>query len=141
MGMQFKLHHIGYLVKDLSEASVFKDRLGYLVESEIIEDPVQTAHVLLMRQPGSASQIELVMPAGPKSKLSRALAKGGGLHHFCYEVDDICAAGAHLREKGMLALSEPAEAVAFKGRRIAWYMDSGALLIELLESGPKRESA
>ena len=141
MGVQFKLHHIGYLVKDLSEASVFKDRLGYLVESEIIEDPAQTAYVLLMRQPGSASQIELVMPAGPKSKLSKALAKGGGLHHLCYEVDDICAAGVHLREKGMLALSEPAEAVAFKGRRIAWYMDSGALLIELLESGPKRESA
>jgi methylmalonyl-CoA/ethylmalonyl-CoA epimerase len=136
MKVQFRLHHIGYLVRDLLEAEVFRTRLGYVIESDVVEDPVQTAFVQFVRQPQSASLIELVTPTGQESKLSRALAKGGGLHHLCYEVDDIDAACSHLRDKQMLALSDPTPAVAFSGRRIAWFMDRGAMLVELLESGP-----
>ena len=134
MNEGFKLHHIGYLVRDLSEAEVFGNRFGHVIESDVIEDTVQTALIQLIRQPGAETLIELVMPNGPKSKLTRALAKGGGLHHVCYEVNDIRHASTHLRDQGMLTLSEPVPAVAFDGRRIAWFMDRGALLIELLES-------
>ena len=138
MEVQFRLHHIGYLVRDLAEAEVFRDRFGYAIESDVVEDPVQTALVQLIRQPHSTSLIELVRPTGPESKLTRALAKGGGLHHLCYEVDDMDKACTHLRNQGMLALTAPAPALAFGRRRIAWFMDRGAMLIELLESAYRK---
>jgi len=132
---QFRLHHVGYLVRDLSAAQEFVDRLGYRIESDVIEDPVQTAFVQLIRQPDTACWLELVMPNGSESKLAKALSKGGGLHHLCYEVNDIVRACDHLRGQAMLTLSNPVAAAAFPGRQIAWLMDRGALLIELLESG------
>lgn len=131
----FRLHHVGYLVRDMSAAKEFVDRLGYRIESDVIEDPVQTAFVQLIRQPDTPSWLELVMPSGPESKLIKALRKGGGLHHLCYEVNDIVRACNHLRDQAMLTLSNPVPAAAFPGRQIAWFMDRGAFLIELLESG------
>ena len=131
----FLLHHLGILVQDLAAAvSDFESRLGYRVESEVIEDPVQTAYVQFLRQPQTILWLELITPNGPDSKLINALRKGGGLHHLCYEVSDISQAGEHLRDRAMLLLSEPVPAVAFPGRRIAWFMDRAGLLIELLES-------
>jgi methylmalonyl-CoA/ethylmalonyl-CoA epimerase len=138
MCVQFRLHHIGYLVRNLEEAKIFEDRFGYVIESPAVEDPVQTAFVQFIREPLSGSLIELIMPTGPESKLSRALANGRGLHHLCYEVDEIGKACAHLRDQGMLALSDPVPAVAFSGERIAWFMDRGAMLIELLEASSER---
>jgi len=132
----FLFHHVGHLVKNLSaEADNLVARLGYVIESDVIEDPVQTAFVQFLRQPGTHSWIELVTPNGPSSKLTNALVKGGGLHHLCYEVSDIHLAGEHLRNQAMLLLAEPVPAAAFLGRRIAWFMDRSRFLVELLESG------
>lgn len=134
MAPRFRLCHVGYLVKDMSEADVLCDRLGYVPESEAVEDEIQTARVRLLRQPGSDTRIEVIMPLGQAGKLTGALSKGGGLHHMCYEVDDLDGARRHLRDRGMLEISAPTPAAAFDGRRIAWFMDRGAMLIELLES-------
>ena len=135
--LPFALHHVGFLVRDLaSAAQEFAERLGYVVQSLPIEDPIQTAEVQFLRQPGSDSWLELVTARGDSSKLATALDKGGGLHHLCYEVPDILAACQHLREHGMLLLTDPVPAVAFGGRRIAWLMDRSRLLLELVEAGP-----
>ncbi|MBC2594326.1 VOC family protein [Ruficoccus amylovorans] len=132
----FNLHHTGYLVGDLPAAGAhFCGLLGYRVESAVIEDSAQTARVQFLRQPGADSWLELVSPASENSKLSSALKKGGGLHHLCYEVDELGAACAHLRAGGMFPLGEPVPAVAFPGRRIAWFMDARRLLVELVEAG------
>lgn len=134
--MTFRLHHLGCLVADLETAARdFENRLGYRRESEIIHDPVQTAQVLFLRQPGVFSWLELVTPDGPTSKLANALRKGGGWHHSCHETDDLAAACAQLRGNGMFPLGDPAPAAAFPGRRIAWFMDAHGLLVELLEAG------
>jgi len=134
--LQFKLHHYGVLVKDIGAAAHdFVKRLGYVIESEVIEDPVQTARVQFLRQPGTTSWLELVTPNGPDSKLTNALKKGGGPHHICYETDDLDRACENLRGQAMLVLSKPVPAKAFPGRRIAWVMDQSAILIELLERG------
>ena len=134
--LPFVLHHNGFLVKDVSAAAQdFVSRLGYVIKSDVIEDPVQTAYVQFLRQPGTTSWLELVMPNGVDSKLTNALRKGSGLHHLCYEVGDIECACEHLRNHGMLMLAEPTPAAAFPGRRIAWFMDQSGFLVELLESG------
>lgn len=130
-----RLHHIGRLVNDLAtSAQEMESRLGYILESAIIEDPAQTALVQFLRQPGACLWLELITPNGPGSKLANALRRGGGLHHLCYEVDDIAAACERMREQTMLMLAAPVPAAAFEGRRIAWFMDRAGLLVELLES-------
>ena len=79
----------------------------------IISDPVQTALVKFLRQPGAPNWIELVTPNGPQSKLTAALKKGGGQHHLCYEVSDMARACDHLRDQQMLV----AEYAYKSGRR------------------------
>lgn len=140
----FVLHHVGMLVPDLTVAAAeFVARFGYQVESPAIEDPTQTAYVLFLRQPGTSFWLELVMPNGSDSKLKNALRKGGGLHHLCYEVEDMTQACASLRDQAMFMVAAPTPARAFPGRNIAWFMDRSGLLIELLEcsEGPLSLSA
>lgn len=133
------LHHTGLLVQDVALAAQhYAEVLGYRVESEAIDDPVQTARVQFLRLPGAAHWLELVAPLGPESKLANALTKGGGLNHLCYEVADIVAATEHFHAAGCMVISEPVAAVAFPGRRIAWLMDRQRFLFELLEAGSGR---
>ncbi|MEI6393246.1 MAG: VOC family protein [Verrucomicrobiota bacterium] len=139
----FQLHHNGYLTADLEKAAAtLEQRFGYVRESDTIHDAVQTANVQFLRLPGGRSCLELVRPDGPDSKLARTLKKHGeGWHHVCYEVADIAAAGASLRNQGMLCVCEPVLAVAFPGRRIAWFMDASGLLVELVEAGADSSSS
>jgi methylmalonyl-CoA/ethylmalonyl-CoA epimerase len=131
-----RLHHTGFLVGDIAgSARDFVERFGYVIESEVIEDPAQTACVQFLRQPGTTSWLELIAPNGAESKLANALRKGGGLHHLCYEVAGIERSCELLRQRSMLVVSPPTPAVAFPGRRIAWLMDRSGLLVELLERG------
>jgi methylmalonyl-CoA/ethylmalonyl-CoA epimerase len=133
----FDLHHIGFLVTDIPPAAAgFMERFGYVVESPIIEDTTQTARVQFLRQPEAVNWLELITPSGLQSKLSQALQRGGGLHHLCYEVPNLEAAAEHLRQQNMLPLGRPCPATAFSGRLIAWFMDRGQMLVELLQAGP-----
>ncbi|MGH7963890.1 MAG: VOC family protein, partial [Candidatus Binatia bacterium] len=68
-----------------------------------------------------------------RSPVSTALAKGIGAYHSCYEVEDLDAALAHVRAKGCLIISQPVPAVAFDGRRIAWFYTPVRQLIEIVE--------
>ena len=87
--------------------------------------------------PGTDAQMELVEPAGLQSPVRAFLDKGGGLHHFCYEVEDCEAAISSMRSRGSMIVKRPNPAVAFQGRRIAWVLTSEKLLIELLEATAK----
>jgi methylmalonyl-CoA/ethylmalonyl-CoA epimerase len=78
--------------------------------------------------------IELVEPAGPESPVSRILKRGGGLHHLCYEVENLESHLEFCRSVGMTIMRKPVPAVAFGGRRIAWVLAKRRLLIEYLES-------
>ena len=130
----FRLHHVGILVSDISEAAaIYVERYGYQIKSQIIRDPKQTAYVQFLQLPGDNSYLEFVSPDRPDSKLANALAKGGGINHVCYGTDDIDAACSDLRERGMFLIQEPVEAAAFPGRRIAWLMGRDRTLTELVE--------
>jgi len=88
---------------------------------------LQGAHV-------SDALIELVEPGGPESPVSRFLERGGGLHHLCYEVEDLEAHLAFCKSVGTIVIRPPVPAVAFGGRRIAWAITKKRLLVEFLES-------
>ncbi len=138
MDDSFRLHHVGLLVANVATASEqLIKRFGYVAESPVIEDPLQTAFVMFLKLPGADHWTELVAPNGPGSALSTALkTRKGGTHHLCYEIADIASACERLRDRGMLLVAPPVPAMAFGGRRIAWLIDADCLLVELVESGP-----
>jgi methylmalonyl-CoA/ethylmalonyl-CoA epimerase len=58
-----------------------------------------------------------------------------GAYHICCEVDDLDSTVRELRSRGCLIVREPAAAVAFEGRRIAWFYTPTRQLMELVERG------
>jgi methylmalonyl-CoA/ethylmalonyl-CoA epimerase len=128
-------HHVGYVVKSIAEVSEeFSRSLGAAWDGKIIHDPLQEAKVaFLFCGSGQGPSLELVEPAGDTSPLHRFLAKGGGLHHVCYEVDSLATQLQQSRSAGCLVVREPLPAVAFGGRKIAWVYTRQKLLVEYLE--------
>ena len=128
-------HHVGYAVKSIAEmGKEFARSIGADWNEEIIHDPLQEARVSFFRCGGpEAPAIELIEPAGEKSPLHNFLAKGGGLHHVCYEVDGLEAHLEKSRSAGCVVVKQPLPAIAFGGRRIAWVFTRHKLLIEYLE--------
>lgn len=132
-----RLHHLGYLVPDLSAAlRHFTQCLGYETASDPVIDEGQTAEVCFLSHPDMGHWLELVTPRGPQSKLQRALEQGGGPHHTCYQVQDVAAALSVWRGFGYFPVSKVAPGAAFGGRLIAWLYAREYGLVELVEAGP-----
>lgn len=130
-----KLHHIGKVVKDLDEARiVYEELFGLRVLGEPIVDPLQKVVVqFLSFGPGSGTVIELISPVSPESPVSKFLEQGEGLHHFCFEVDDIFKETEALKQKGALVLGKPLPGKGHGDRLTAWIYTPAKELIELVE--------
>jgi methylmalonyl-CoA/ethylmalonyl-CoA epimerase len=131
------LHHVGFVVASITQAGrEFARSLAAEWNGDIIHDPLQQARVSFMQCGADANPaIELVEPDSEKSPLNKFLAKGGGLHHICYEVDLLETQLESCRLNGSLIVKQPLPAVAFQGRRIAWVYTKQKLLVEYLERG------
>ncbi|MGA8491165.1 MAG: VOC family protein [Terriglobales bacterium] len=132
------LHHLGFVVKSISTvADEFAASLSARWDGEIIHDPIQRVRVAFFAPVDSANPVyELVEPASEDSPVTDFLKKRVGLHHVCYEVNDLDAALEEARSTGWAIASPPSPAVAFEGRRIAWIFSKTRLLMELLERQP-----
>jgi methylmalonyl-CoA/ethylmalonyl-CoA epimerase len=131
-----KLHHIGFVVSSIQEsAEAFIQSLGASWDGKIIFDPVQRVHVSFFQNKDAADPlIELVEPGDAKSPVATFLERGGGLHHLCYEVENLDAHLAFCKSVGTIIIRPPVPAIAFGGRRIAWGVSKKRLLLEFLES-------
>ena len=86
--MLSKIHHIGIVVRSLDEAyGFYRDTLSLPVHKEaIIRDQGVRAALLTIGE----SEIELLEPVAPNTGVARFLAqRGEGLHHLCFQTDDI----------------------------------------------------
>jgi methylmalonyl-CoA/ethylmalonyl-CoA epimerase len=131
----FKLHHVGFVVGEIA-ATVdgFIRSLGAQWNGRVYEDPHQKVKVTFLSTRPGDPLIELVEPVGEDSPVRQFLReKGGGLHHVCYEVDDLERSMAEMKTRGAMIARRPKPAVAFEGRRIAWMLTAEKLLVELLE--------
>ena len=104
-----RLNHIAIAVPDLAAAcACYRDTLGAEV-GPAQDEPDHGVTVVFIRLPNT--KIELLHPLGEDSPIAGFLAKNpaGGMHHICYEVDDILAARDRLRADGarVLGLGEP----------------------------------
>jgi methylmalonyl-CoA/ethylmalonyl-CoA epimerase len=131
-----KLHHIGFVVSSIEESAESLARsLSAKWDGRIVFDPLQGVRVtFLTGAHHNDSQIELVEPGSPNSPVSQFLSRGGGLHHLCYEVDDLESHLSFCKSVGTKVIRPPVPAVAFEGRRIAWALTRKRLLVEYLES-------
>ncbi len=134
--LKLKFNHLGVAVADLAAArKSYEELFGYRVLSGPFDDAAQQATVCFLGSGESGDVvIELIAPLGDDSHVARLLKKGGGAYHVCYEVDDIEQTLAEMRSKGCLIVREPVPAVAYAGRRIAWFLTPSRQLTELVES-------
>ena len=135
MDLPLKFHHVGYVVGSIAgTVEGFIRSLGAQWDGCVYEDPNQRVKVtFLVTRPGDP-QIELVEPAAEDSPVLAFLReKGGGLHHVCYEVENLEQSMGEFKLRGALIARRPKPAVAFQGRRIAWVLTAEKLLVELLE--------
>jgi LAO/AO transport system kinase len=128
------INHLGVATKDISEALEFwSDALGLEVaHTEIVED--QKVRVAML--PLGESRIELLEPTDSDSPISKFLEKrGGGIHHIAVEVEDIAAALAKLKTKGVRLIDESPR-VGAEGCLVAFIHPSSAngVLLELVQT-------
>jgi len=132
------LHHLGFVVPSISSIA---ERFGATVSAswnrEVIHDPIQRVRVAFFYPINARNPVfELVEPANETSPVAYFLKKHGGLHHVCYEVDDLETSLREARQAGLGLVAPPAPAVAFNSRRIAWVCSKNRLLMEFLERRP-----
>jgi len=127
-----KVNHVAIAVGDLEGALGFwRDMLGLTVE-HIEEVSSQKAVVAFL--PVGESEIELVRPTAEDTGVAKFLAeRGGGMHHLCFEVDNIGEMLAELKAKGVRLINETA--LELPGRKMVFIhpKSSGGVLVELYE--------
>ncbi len=101
-----RLNHVAIAVPDLeAAAAVYRSMLGAEV-SEAVPQPKHGVTVIFVNLPNT--KIELLHPMGETSPIASFLERNpsGGIHHVCYEVDDIIAARDHLKAEGARVLGD-----------------------------------
>jgi methylmalonyl-CoA/ethylmalonyl-CoA epimerase len=102
-----KLNHVAIAVRDIGAAArVYRDTLGAEVSAPVPQ-PAHGVTTVFITLPNT--KIELLEPLGDASPIAKFLDRNpdGGIHHLCYEVDDIAAARDRLVAGGARALGEP----------------------------------
>ena len=102
-----RLMHVAIAVPDLeAAAATYRDVFGAEVSGPV-ELSEQGVAVRFVKLPNT--QIELLHPLGESSPIAPFLErnKSGGIHHLCFEVDDIMTARDELRAAGARPLGEP----------------------------------
>ncbi len=127
-----KVNHIAIVVPDIDGAlSFWRDALG--LELNHVEDvPSQRSQVAFI--PVGDSEVELVRPTTTDSGVAKFLAeRGAGMHHLCFEVDDIDGMLADLKAKGIRLINETA--MQLEGRKVAFIHPKSAngVLVELYQ--------
>lgn len=129
------LHHLGVVVASIS--AVAEEFAAYMSASwngQIIHDPLQQVRVAFFNPSDARNPVfELVEPADEDSPVTNFLSKRVGLHHICYEIDDLESGLRAARTAGLFIVSTPKPAVAFSGRRVAWVSSKNRLWMEFLE--------
>ena len=101
-----RLNHVAIVVPDLAAASrIYRDVFGAKVSAPV-DMPAHGVTTVFVGLPNT--KIELLHPLGENSPVAKFLARNpsGGMHHVCYEVDDILAARDKLKTQGARVLGD-----------------------------------
>jgi methylmalonyl-CoA/ethylmalonyl-CoA epimerase len=128
-----RLNHVAIAVPDLMAATAtYRDTLGASV-SPPLDLPEHGVTVVFVELPNT--KIELLHPLGDGSPIAGFLAKtpAGGIHHICYEVEDIATARDHLVDAGARVLGDGQPKTGAHGKPVLFLhpKDFAGTLIEL----------
>jgi len=128
-----RLNHVAIAVKDLSAASaVYRDALGATL-TKPLPQPEHGVTVVFITLPNT--KIELLEPLGEGSPIAKFLEKSpeGGIHHICYEVDDIIAVRDRLKGQGARVLGDGEPKIGAHGKPVLFLhpKDFCGTLVEL----------
>ncbi|WP_296020980.1 methylmalonyl-CoA epimerase [uncultured Agrobacterium sp.] len=131
-----RINHIAIAVPDLAAATTtYRDVLGAAV-SQVQTLPEHGVRVVFVNLPNS--KVELLEPFDGNSPIAAFLEKNpsGGMHHICYEVEDIIAARDSLKAAGARVLGDGEPKIGAHGRPVLFLhpKDFCGTLVELEES-------
>jgi methylmalonyl-CoA/ethylmalonyl-CoA epimerase len=131
-----RLNHVAIAVRDLKKATaIYRDVLRADVSAETPQ-PAHGVTTVFVELPNT--KIELLEPLGEDSPIARFLERNpeGGIHHICYEVDDIGAARQALKAAGALVLGDGEPKIGAHGKPVLFLhpKDFSGALIELEQS-------
>ncbi len=113
-----RLNHVAIVVKDLARATpVYSHTLGAKVSAP---QPLPEHGVTVVFVELPNTKIELLEPLGGSSPIAKFLEKNpdGGIHHVCYEVDDILAARDQLKAAGARVLGDGEPKIGAHGKPV-----------------------
>jgi methylmalonyl-CoA/ethylmalonyl-CoA epimerase len=128
-----KLNHVAIVVPDLAAASAtYRDTLGGDV-SDPVDLPEHGVTTVFVNLPNT--KIELLHPLGEGAPIAKFLENNpsGGMHHVCYEVDDILAARDKLKSDGARVLGDGEPRIGAHGKPVLFLhpKDFCGTLVEL----------
>lgn len=128
-----RLNHVAIAVPDLEAASgVYRDTLGGQV-TDPVDVPEHGVTTVFVELPNT--KIELLRPLGESSPITSFLDRNptGGIHHICYEVDDILTARDQLVDEGMRILGDGEPKIGAHGKPVLFLhpKDFCGTLVEL----------
>lgn len=128
-----RLNHVAIAVPDLEAGcQVYKTMLGASVSEPQVE-PDHGVTVVFVELPNT--KIELLEPLGENSPIQAFLDKSpsGGIHHVCYEVEDIISARDHLKAEGARVLGDGEPKIGAHGKPVLFLhpKDFCGTLVEL----------
>jgi len=131
-----RLNHVAIAVRDLAKATaIYRDSLGGDV-SAAVDQPEHGVTTVFVTLPNT--KIELLAPLGEASPIARFLERNpdGGIHHVCYEVDDIVAARDRLKRDGARVLGDGEPKMGAHGKSVLFLhpKDFCGTLVELEEA-------
>jgi methylmalonyl-CoA/ethylmalonyl-CoA epimerase len=131
-----RLNHVAIAVPDLTAASaLYRNMLGAQV-SDPVPQPDHGVTTVFVELPNT--KVELITPLGERSPLTGFLERNpfGGIHHICYEVSDIQAAGRDLAARGARVLGDGMPKIGAHGKPVLFVHPKDFLgtLIELEEA-------
>ncbi|MXZ81926.1 MAG: methylmalonyl-CoA epimerase [Gammaproteobacteria bacterium] len=127
------LNHVAIVVPDLDSAGrLYRESFGAEV-SDPVDLPEHGVTTVFVNLPNT--KIELLHPLGEGSPIRRFLEKNpdGGMHHVCYEVEDIGTAAERLKEQGLRILGDGNPKIGAHGKPVVFLhpKDGIGTLIEL----------
>ena len=130
-----KLNHVAIVVPDLAAASaLYRDSMGASV-TEAVDQPDHGVTTVFVELPNT--KVELLHPLGVDSPIAKFLKNNptGGIHHLCYEVQDIHAAIHKLQADGARVLGDGQPKIGAHGLPVVFLhpKDFCGTLIELEE--------
>ena len=140
--MTGRVDHVGIVTADSAAAAARYAELFGLAAEPSVENEREGVRITFLRPTGAdpdATTIELIEPTRPDTGVARYLERRGeGMHHVCFEVEDVAAEIARLASQGYEVLDKTPRR-GMHGEKLAFVhpRSAGGVLVELYERGSR----